>query len=151
MKRILRVIALAALVLLGGATGSGAAPAVLRMATTVDPPGLNPLVFDNAEVTYLSPLVHGFLLRTDADGRLIPDLATEVPTVRNGGISRDGKTVTYHLRRGVQWQDGVPFDARDVVFSFHAALDPRTNVPDRTGFDHLSAVTEVDPYTVRVR
>ncbi len=63
-------------------------------------------------------------MRADGAGKLIPDLATAVPSVANGGISRDGRTVTYHLRRGVRWHDGTPFDARDVVFSFAAAMNP---------------------------
>jgi peptide/nickel transport system substrate-binding protein len=74
-----------------------------------------------------------------------------VPTLANGGIARDGRTVTYHLRRGVHWQDGAPFDARDVVFSFAAAMSPRNSVPDRTGFDHVAQVRALDPYTVQVR
>jgi peptide/nickel transport system substrate-binding protein len=123
----------------------------LRIATTVDPPGLNPLVFDNAQVTLLSALIHGYLFRVDGQGRMIPDLALVVPTLANGGISRDGRTVTYHLRRGVRWHDGAPFTARDVVFSFAAAMNPNNAVPDRTGFDHVAAVRALDDHTVQVR
>jgi peptide/nickel transport system substrate-binding protein len=123
----------------------------LRLESGVDPPGLNPLVFDNAEVTYESPLIHGFLLTTDAEGRLAPDLALQVPALANGGISPDGRTITYRLRRGVRWQDGAPFDARDVVFTIHAVLNPANDVPDRTGFDHILDVRAPDKYTVRVR
>ena len=47
----------------------------------------------------------------------MPILATEVPTERNGGISKDGLTITYHLRSGVQWHDGVPFTSKDVKFT----------------------------------
>ena len=65
--------------------------------------------------------------------------------------ARDGRTVTYHLRRGLRWHDGAPFDARDVVFSFRAAMSPNNAVPDRTGFDHVADVRALDPYTVRVR
>jgi peptide/nickel transport system substrate-binding protein len=121
------------------------------MASTVDPPGLNPLVANNAVVSYFAPLVHGYLLDTDGEGRLLPSLATAVPTAANGGIASDGRTVTYHLRRGVRWHDGAPFDARDVVFSFRAAMNPNNAVPDRTGFDHVADVRALDPYTVRVR
>lgn len=123
----------------------------LHLVSGADPPGLNPLVFDNASVTYLSPLIHGFLFRTDGAGRLIPDLATVVPTLANGGIAPDGRTVTYHLRRGARWHDGAPFDARDVVFSFAAAMNPNNSVPDRTGFDHVASVRALDPFTVQVR
>jgi peptide/nickel transport system substrate-binding protein len=135
----------------GCARGSDATPETLRTSISVDPPGWNPLVFDNAAVSLYAEFIHGYLLRADDRGRLIPDLAIEVPTVANGGISRDGRTVTYHLRRDARWHDGVPFDARDVVFSFDAAMNPRNAVPDRTGFDHVASVRALDPYTVRVR
>src|SRR5947209_12146713 len=103
-------------------SGESASSGVLRMTIGTDPPGLNALVANNAQVSFLSPLIHGFLLRADGEGRLIPDLATEVPAPANGGVSRDGRIVTYHLRRGAHWHDGAPFDARDVVFSFAAAM-----------------------------
>ncbi len=134
-----------------GGAGAGASPDVVRTAIGTDPPGLNPLVFDNAQVSYLAPLIHGYLLRTDGAGRLIPDLATVVPSRANGGVSADGRTVTYHLRRGVRWHDGAPFGAKDVVFSFAAAANPNNSVPDRTGFDHVAAVRALDPFTVQVR
>ena len=123
---------------------------MLRTAIGTDLPGFDPLVFDNAEVTNIAPLIFGFLMRADGTGNLVPDLATVVPSRANGGISADGRTVTYHLRRGVRWHDGAPFDARDVVFSFAAAMNPNNSVPDRTGFDHVAAVRALDPYTVRV-
>jgi len=135
----------------GARAGSDAPRDVVRMVIGTDPPGLNPLVFDNAQVSNLAPLIHGYLLRTDGAGRLIPDLATVVPSRANGGISADGRTVTYRLRRGVRWHDGAPFDAKDVVFSFAAATNPNNSVPDRTGFDRVAVVRAIDPYTVRVR
>ncbi|MBV8370823.1 MAG: peptide ABC transporter substrate-binding protein [Candidatus Eremiobacteraeota bacterium] len=133
-------------------TAQPAAPpsGTLRIPTTVDPPGLNPLVFDNGQVSLLAVLIHGYLLRVDADGKLIPDLALEVPARANRGVSADGRTVTYHLRRGVRWQDGTPFGARDVVFSFAAAMNPDNAVPDRTGFDHVRSVRALDDHTVQV-
>jgi peptide/nickel transport system substrate-binding protein len=134
------------------ATRSAAAPpgGTLRLLTGVDPPGLNPLVFDNGQVSVLAAFFHGYLLRVDANGKLIPDLALTVPTMANGGVARDGRTVTYHLRRNARWHDGAPFDARDVVFSFAAAMNPNNAVPDRTGFDHVKSVRALDPYTVQV-
>ncbi|HYZ16662.1 MAG TPA: peptide ABC transporter substrate-binding protein [Candidatus Acidoferrum sp.] len=152
-RRRSRLVLLVALLgaLSGCARSASTSGQTLHMYTAVDPPGWNPLVFDNATVTLYAELVHGYLFRTDERGRLIPDLATVIPTIANGGISRDGRTVTYHLRRDARWHDGTPFDAKDVVFSFQAALNPRNAVPDRTGFDHVAGVRAIDPYTVRVR
>lgn len=52
-----------------------------------------------------------------------PDLATEVPTKENGGISDDGLTWTYHIRDDVKWSDGVPLTAHDVVYTFNRVID----------------------------
>jgi ABC-type transport system substrate-binding protein len=46
------------------------------------------------------------LITWDPDGNPVPSLAAEVPTMENGGVSEDGKTITYHLREGVKWADG---------------------------------------------
>jgi peptide/nickel transport system substrate-binding protein len=135
----------------GGGARSDAPRDVLRLVHASDPPGFDPLVFNNGGLSYLAPLIHGYLMRADGAGKLIPDLAVVVPTAANGGISRDGRTVTYRLRRGARWHDGTPFDARDVVFSFAAAMNPNNTVPDRTGFDHVARVRALDPYTVQVR
>ena len=146
---------LAACAILGGCARSGEAPGansgVLRIAELQDPPGFNPLVTDNADLADLIPLVHGFLLGVDAHGNFTPDLVTVVPSVANGGLRDGGRTIRYVLRRGVRWHDGAPFDARDVVFSFRAAMNPRNNVPDRSGFDDISSVRALGPYAVEVR
>jgi peptide/nickel transport system substrate-binding protein len=48
----------------------------------------------------------------------IPQLALEVPTLENGGISQDGLTYTFKIRTGVRFHDGTPFTAEDVVYTF---------------------------------
>ena len=58
------------------------------------------------------------LFYSDDHGNIQPGLASVVPTVKNGGISPDGKTYTFHLRRGLRWSDGTPLTARDVDFSW---------------------------------
>ena len=56
-------------------------------------------------------------------GKPIPQLATELPTKPNGGISADGLTWTVHIRPGVKWQDGQPLTAADVAFSYNLIID----------------------------
>jgi len=58
------------------------------------------------------PLFYG-----DAQGVIHPGAATEVPTIQNGGVSADATTWTFHLRPGLVWSDGRPYDARDVDFT----------------------------------
>src|SRR5215470_18778886 len=62
----------------------------------------------------------------DNDGNLVPVLAAEVPTAENGGVSKDGKSVTWHLKKGVVWHDGKPFTADDCVFNWEYIADPAT-------------------------
>jgi len=52
----------------------------------------------------------------------IPQLATEVPTVDNGGISADGMTYTFHIREGVTFHDGADLTPSDVAYSFQRGL-----------------------------
>lgn len=116
-----------------------------------EPDTLNPLLTDIADVASLSHLYMSLLLDTDDKGNLIPEIAARVPTVRNGDISHDGKTITYHLRPGVRWQDGAPLTARDVVFSAHAVLNPANNVATRVGYDDIASVTATNDTTVVVK
>jgi peptide/nickel transport system substrate-binding protein len=79
-----------------------------------------------------------------------PDAAVSVPSVANGGISRDGLTITYHLRHGMHWQDGKPLTARDVLFTQTVVMSPRSLAPIRDGFDRVRTISAPDPYTVVV-
>ncbi|MFB6840173.1 ABC transporter substrate-binding protein [Streptomyces sp. NPDC056361] len=83
------------------------------------------------------------LLAFDADMKLEPALARELPRV-----SADGLTYTYALRDGVTFSDGAPFTAKDVVFTYRTILDPKTNNPSRTELDALRSVRAVGDDTV---
>jgi len=58
--------------------------------------------------------------------KFVPLLTAEVPTVANGGISRDGKTYTFTIRKGVKFHEGGELTLEDVVYSFkrHMIMDP---------------------------
>ena len=82
----------------------------------------------------------------DADGNLVPVLAAEIPSRENGGLSADGKTVTWKLKSGVTWHDGKPFTADDVVFTWRVRRatrpPPRSPVaPTRTSRSRRSTRT----------
>ena len=64
--------------------------------------------------------------RWDPEGNLVPVLAAEIPSRENGGIAADGLSVTWKLKKGVEWHDGRPFTADDVVFNWEYASDPAT-------------------------
>lgn len=124
-------------------------PHVLRLTVTEDIINLNPMLVTDTPVSLvIGPLTMAYLVRWDKAGNPEPELATIIPTKQNGGISADGLTVTYHLRRGVKWSDGVPFDADDVAFSISAVLNKNNNVTSRTGWDRITKVDEPDKYTI---
>jgi peptide/nickel transport system substrate-binding protein len=123
-------------------------PHVLRYATGEDIVGLNPHLVTQLTVSYMSSLTMAWLVRYDHTNRPVPELATVVPSQRNGGISADGKTITYHLRRDAKWSDGVPFTAADVKFSVGAVLNPANNEATHLGFDQIARVDTPDAYTV---
>jgi len=90
------------------------------------------------------------LLTVSADGVFSPVLAAEVPSTANGGLSADGKTVTYKLRPGVKWADGQPFTADDVAFTFEYVTNRDTAAVTAGSYANLESVEAVDPVTVRL-
>jgi len=85
----------------------------------------------------------------DGDGNLVPVLAAEVPTRENGGLSPDGKVVTWKLKKGVTWHDGQPFTADDCVFTWQYASDPATAAVTIGVFKDVK-VEKVDTHTIKV-
>ena len=85
----------------------------------------------------------------DNDGNLIPLLAAEIPTIENGGVSKDGKSITWKLKRDVQWHDGKPFTSADVVFNWEYAADPATSAVTIGSYKDVKT-SAIDTYTVRV-
>jgi len=159
MKRMLAIALIASLAACtrvgGGGAGAGGGrhpytqAHVLRYASAEDIVGLNPLTSTQAVVSYMAQMTMAWLVRTDERSEpTIPELATEIPTKANGGISQDGKTITWHLRQGVKWSDGAPFDADDVVFSTNAVNNPANNVVSRDGWELIEKIDEPDKFTV---
>ena len=126
-------------------------PNLLRVAMTGSPNTLNPILSTQQFEAQAEALVFDPLIATDPSGRDVPILAARVPTVANGGISRDGRSITYHLRRGVVWQDGAPFTSSDVAFTWRAIMNPKTAVATRHGYDRVARVDTPDADTAIFR
>ncbi|MEU6912324.1 ABC transporter substrate-binding protein [Streptomyces olindensis] len=129
--------ALAAAVTACSAPGSGgsgdaksAASVVIGVAS--EPDTLSPLLGYGKDGN--SKIFDGLLAR-DADLKLKPALAAALPEITDGG-----RTYTYTLRDGVEFSDGEPLTADDVVYTYRTALDPKTN---NTFKSELDAVKEV--------
>ncbi|GAC1309742.1 MAG: peptide-binding protein [Vulcanimicrobiaceae bacterium] len=137
-----------------GSDGSRATTrgATVRFDIAADPANLNPL-FAHADAgnveQQLAHLAFEPFYDLDPRGRPVPELLAEIPSVRNGGISADGRTLVYHLRPKVRWSDGVPLTARDVLFTLRAILDPRNPVASHEGYDLIDRAEAPDARTVR--
>ena len=131
-----------------GVSGGWGTPHEMTIARANDPSSLNPLIaFDQPDIDitqlYAEPLV-GMNARNEP----IPLVAQRVPTVENGDVARDGRTVTYHLRRGVRFADGSPLTSADVAFTYHAILDPRNPTTETQPYREIDRFSTPDPYTV---
>ena len=85
----------------------------------------------------------------DNDGNLVPILAAEIPSRDNGGLSADGKSVTWKLKKGVTWHDGQPFTADDCVFTWEYARDPATAAVTIGVYKDVK-VDKIDAHTIKV-
>ncbi|HKE36309.1 MAG TPA: peptide ABC transporter substrate-binding protein [Candidatus Baltobacteraceae bacterium] len=132
----------------GGRANSWTKPHVLTISDAGDVNTLNPHLGQFNDVGYLSEMTMAWLIKVDEHNNMYPELATDVPTTENGGVSKDGLTITYHLRKGVKWSDGAPFDADDVVFSTNVVNNAANNEVGRLGWDQIKKIDEPDKYTV---
>lgn len=158
-----RVVSIVSVLLLcGGCTkissqisvGTGNAwtiPGVLRLGMAQEPDNLNPVLGQQAVDVDISMFWAGYLIGHDDRGRFIPELADDVPSLQNGGISKDGRTIRYRLRDGALWQDGAPFTADDVIFTWHTVMNPNNPVPSRVGYELIQSITKQNAHIIVIR
>jgi peptide/nickel transport system substrate-binding protein len=90
------------------------------------------------------------LISFDPEGNFVPVLAAEVPTLQNGGVARDGLSVTWKLKRNVQWHDGKPLTADDFVFTWEYAADPTTTAVTAGNYKDVTRIEKLDAYTIKI-
>lgn len=110
---------------------------------------LNPHFAGGTKEQDASRIFYEPLAGWDSEGNLIPTLATEIPSKANGGLSADGTSVTWKLKKGVTWHDGKPFTADDVVFTAKYAGDPATATVTVAAYKDIK-VEKIDSHTVKV-
>ena len=125
--------------------GGGALKLLLWQAPTL----LNPHFAVGTKDQEASRIFYESLAGWDADGNLVPALAAEIPDVENGGLARDGMSVTWKLKPNVRWHDGERLTADDLVFTWEYAADPATAAVSIGSYRDVK-VEKVDPLTVRV-
>jgi len=160
MRRLSMAVAVVSLVLAAcgqpAEVGTSAAPSATVAATASPTPGGTAIVaiwqfpatlaahYANQTVTTIvnNGVLEG-LAATATDGSYYPVLATEVPTLANGGakVTADGKKldVTWKLKSGIKWSDGTPLTSADIKYTWEIWMkDPKVN--NRTGFSEIESI-----------
>jgi peptide/nickel transport system substrate-binding protein len=105
---------------------------------------LNPVIANDSASGAINDQVFNGLVKYDKDIRLVGDLA------ERWDVSNGGKTITFHLRKGVKWHDGVEFTADDCLFTYKKFIDPKVVTPYSSSYVNIRRAEVVDKYTFRV-
>ena len=136
-------VALSLVVALGASSAQptgGAAAGTLKVGAAQGIPQLNPAIRTFAWEEVLFPLLWDGLTKWTPSGGTAPDLATSWTG------SKDSKTWTFKLRSGVNFSNGDPLTATDVVKTFHYYLAPKTVTQEKNRIDMVKTVTAVNPH-----
>jgi peptide/nickel transport system substrate-binding protein len=154
-RRALSIVPLLAMLAAcgGGGTSQNSASggATLRIAVSQDAKTLDPILASNTVDVFIQRFMFEPLLSADPRGNPVPMLAAAVPSRTNGGVSADGLTVTYRLRKNARWTDGAPVTSKDVRFSWQAIMNPNNNAVSRHGYDDVARIDTPDDRTAIVR
>ena len=151
VKIVLAIVAIAFVIgSLGGMAWAGKKNNSVIIAMTQEPMQFNPLLYEIAGTESVpESMMFDALWDVRENGDFVPNLAVRVPTKENGGVSEDGLTWKIELKKGVKWQDGKPFTAADVEFTYKCIIDPKLNIArDRHGFQKIKEFKVIDDYHI---
>lgn len=131
--------------------GAWGTPHEMTIARTSDPSSLNPLFVVTEADQDLTQLYTEPLVGLSSQIKLVPVVASRIPSVQNGDISPDGRTIIYHLRRDERFSDGVRLTSKDVAFTYRAILDPSNPVSQSQPYRIVQRLDTPDAYTVVLR
>ncbi|MBW0159623.1 peptide ABC transporter substrate-binding protein [Sedimentimonas flavescens] len=114
------------------------------------PSTLNPYLSSGTKDVEASSLVLEPFAGFNETGVVIPRLVTEVPSLENGGISEDLKTITWHITPGILWSDGTPLTAADAVFTYEYCTHPEGGCAQEARYEGIEMVEAVDDLTVKI-
>lgn len=133
-----------------GANGERGAGDTLHILNWQAPTNLNPHFSQGYHNSAPAQIVLEPLLVINAAGDMLPILIDEVPTLENGGISDDRKSITFTLLEGLVWSDNTPFTSEDARFTWEWATDPSASATTISSFENVSDVEVVDDRTFTV-
>lgn len=117
---------------------------VLRVNLSAEPDTIDPNRADfSTQIAVVKQVFEG-LLSFNEKLELVSIVAAEIPTVANGGISKDGLTYTFKLRKGVTWSDGTPVTAKDFEYGIRRMLRPETSSPYASFYFDIQGAKELN-------
>ncbi|MHC8508883.1 MAG: peptide ABC transporter substrate-binding protein [Rhodospirillales bacterium] len=122
----------------------------LRIIYWQAPSILNPFLSGGTKDVEASSIVIEPLARFNEKGELTPWLAEEIPTVENGGVSADFKSITWKIKSGLMWSDGSPFTSADPAFTAEYCMHPEGGCAQLANFAGVSRIETPDDLTVVV-
>jgi len=111
---------------------------------------LNPYLSGGTKDIESAALVIEPMGRYDQNGDMVPYLAAEIPTVENGGVSKDLTSITWKLKEGLLWSDGSAVTSADLVFTADYCMDPEGGCAQLEKFDGVVSVEAIDTLTTKV-
>lgn len=111
---------------------------------------LNPYLSGGTKDQESASIIIEPLGRYNETGEMVPFLATEIPTLENGGVSEDLTEITWTLKPDLLWSDGTPFTANDVKFTADYCMHPEGGCAQAAKFEGVSAIEVIDDLTVKV-
>ncbi len=111
---------------------------------------MNPYLSGGTKEIEASSLVIEPLAHYDENGNMVPVLVDEIPTIENGGVAEDLRSITWKLREGIVWSDGSPLTAHDVVFSGEYCLHPEGGCTSLSYLSDVSGLEAIDDHTVKI-
>jgi len=133
------------------ATEVPAEPKVATGAWTQEPDSIVPYFTQMSYAIWIAQLTLAGLAEWDENANFVPELAAEIPTAENGGVSADGLTITWKLKDGLKWSDGEPLTSADVKYTWEAVMDP-ANVPlSKVGYEKIASIDTPDDTTVVIK
>ena len=111
---------------------------------------LNPYLSGGTKDVESASVVIEPLARYNETGKMVPFLASEIPTVANGGVSEDLTSITWKLAPGIKWSDGTPLTSADVKFTAEYCMHPEGGCAQLSFFEGVTSVEAIDDLTVKV-
>ena len=111
---------------------------------------LNPYLSGGTKDLESASLIIEPMGRYDSNGDIVPYLAAEIPTVANGGVSKDLTSITWTLKDGLVWSDGSDVTSADLVFTAKYCMDPEGGCAQLAKFDGIKSVEAINSLTTKV-